>query len=103
MDLRKIKKIAYMLAIDFDLPLRSVEILSNEYEHMGECDDAKNIKIRTHYWKRNRKLSEACILDTICHELAHLQHFDHSHDFRNLQKLLKWHLKKCYDGESFKL
>jgi len=86
--IHEVRKIVKKLIETFDLPKCSVTELPNTVRHFGECYDTKRIKIRLKYYKKNRDLSRNTIIDTICHELSHLAHFDHGRDFKRLYNII---------------
>ena len=51
--------------------------------HYGICYEDGTIRIRLRHAKTGRLLKESSLVDTLCHELAHLEHFDHSPRFKN--------------------
>ena len=58
-------------------------------QHYGICYADGRIRIRLRHAKTGRLLKESSLVDTLCHELAHLKHFDHSPRFRSFyEKIL---------------
>ena len=55
-------------------------------EWYGVCYDDGEIRIRLRHAKTGRLLKESSLVDTLCHELAHLRHMDHSIRFRKLYR-----------------
>jgi hypothetical protein len=53
-------------------------------EHYGICYEDGEIRIRLRHARTGRLLKESSLVDTLCHELAHLRHLDHSERFRRL-------------------
>jgi len=49
--------------------------------HFGICYEDGVIRIRLRHAVTGRLLKESSLVDTLCHELAHLRHFDHSPQF----------------------
>jgi len=52
--------------------------------HYGICYEDGRIRIRLRHARTRRLLKESSLIDTLCHELAHLRHLDHSLRFRRL-------------------
>ena len=73
------------LASRFDLPLNTVEPeRDGVVSHYGICYEDGLIRIRLRHATTGRLLKESSLVDTLCHELAHLQHLDHSVAFQRL-------------------
>jgi hypothetical protein len=53
-------------------------------EHYGICYEDGVILIRLRHARTGLLLKESSLVDTLCHELAHLRHLDHSARFRKL-------------------
>jgi hypothetical protein len=49
--------------------------------HYGICYEDGVIRIRLRHAVTGHLLKESSLVDTLCHELAHLRHFDHSPRF----------------------
>ena len=59
--------------------------------HYGICYEDGLIKIRLQHATRRTPLKYSSLVHTLCHELAHLQHFDHGAGFRAfLARILAW-------------
>jgi hypothetical protein len=52
--------------------------------HYGICYEDGRVRIRLRHARTRRLLKESSLVDTLCHELAHLRHLDHSPRFRRL-------------------
>jgi len=57
----------------------------------GACYEDGLIKIRLRHVRTGSLLKYSSLIDTLCHELAHLRHFNHGPEFKALfLRLLSW-------------
>ena len=76
-----------MLATAFELPLQSIEAESERVRRRyGICYADGRIRIRLHQLRADELLKYSVMVDTLCHELAHLRHFDHGRRFWRLYR-----------------
>ena len=70
------------LALAYQLPLRSIDAeRANVRRRYGICYSDGCIRIRLRNLRTGELLKYSSMIDTLCHELAHLRHFDHSPRF----------------------
>lgn len=80
----KLRGIAAELAAHFGLRYAAIEAESDGViAHYGICYADGRIRIRLRHATTGRVLKESSLVDTLCHELAHLRHFDHSPRFQS--------------------
>jgi hypothetical protein len=52
--------------------------------HYGICYEDGEIRIRLRHARTGRLLKQSSLVDTLCHELAHLEHLNHGPRFKRL-------------------
>jgi predicted metal-dependent hydrolase len=83
---------AERIAARFGLRYRAIEAeRANVTSHYGICYSDGLIRIRLRHATTGRPLKYSSLVNTLCHELAHLRHFDHGLRFRAFyQRLLEY-------------
>jgi len=84
--LGRLRRKARRLAADFRLKRHRIEQADPRTSLAGSCSSEGEILIRLHRLNTRRRLSHRWLLDTLCHELAHLRHMDHGRKFRQLHR-----------------
>ena len=80
--IERLRRHAALLAEAFELPLRSIEPESERVRsRYGICYSDGRIQIRLHRLRSDGVLKYSVMVDTLCHELAHLRHFNHGRRF----------------------
>jgi predicted metal-dependent hydrolase len=80
--IERLRRHATLLAEAFDLPLHSIEPESERVRRRyGICYADGRIRIRLHQLRSTDVLKYSVMVDTLCHELAHLRHFNHGRLF----------------------
>ena len=88
--MRKLREWGGVLARSHGLRWRSLDPEREGVNaHYGICYEDGVIRIRLRHARTGRLLKESSLVDTLCHELAHLRYLDHSLRFRRLfQRIL---------------
>ncbi|HEM46231.1 MAG TPA: M48 family peptidase, partial [Alphaproteobacteria bacterium] len=90
--LARLREDADRICARFGLRYAAIEAeRANVKSRYGICYSDGTIKIRLRHATTGAPLKYSSLVSTLCHELAHLRHFDHSprfHDFN--QELLRW-------------
>jgi len=74
-----------ILAGHFGLAYRSIEAeRASVKRRYGVCFSDGTIRIRLGHARTGQPLRYSSLVDTLCHELAHLRHFDHGPRFQRL-------------------
>ncbi len=85
--MRRLRDWGVELAAEFDLRWRALLAERDGVtDWYGVCYDDGEIRIRLRHARTGRMLKESSLVDTLCHELAHLRHMDHSIRFRRLYR-----------------
>jgi hypothetical protein len=83
--MERLRGMASDLAGRFGLRYRAIDPERDGVNaHYGICYEDGSIRIRLRHARTRRLLKESSLVDTLCHELAHLRHLDHSLRFRRL-------------------
>ena len=83
--MKRLRAIASDLCERFKLRFRTIDAETEGVnEHYGICYEDGEIRIRLRHARTGRLLKESSLVDTLCHELAHLRHLDHSERFKRL-------------------
>lgn len=93
--LSKIKRDARRIAKRFKLRYLDITTEGPRATRFGSCDSTKTIRIRLQNRRDGRFLTYPHLMHTLCHEIAHLKHMDHSKNFKELnQSILNWAKEK---------
>lgn len=90
--IRRLNRDGFRIAQQFGLQYRCIEAeRANVKNRYGICYDDGTIRIRLRHVATSRPLKYSSLVDTLCHELAHLRHFDHSERFHVFyRQVLGW-------------
>jgi hypothetical protein len=83
---------AHVIAGHFALEFKAIEPeRANVKSRYGICYDDGTIRIRLNHVVSGQPLKYSSLVSTLCHELAHLRHFNHGPQFRAFnQEVLAW-------------
>jgi predicted metal-dependent hydrolase len=86
---------ALEIARAFGLRFRTLEPeRRNVRRRYGICYADGTIKIRLFHATTGRPLRYSSLVDTLCHELAHLRHFDHGPRFQAFYRRILGHARR---------
>ncbi|MDD9936167.1 MAG: M48 family metallopeptidase [Myxococcales bacterium] len=90
--MEELRRDAQRIARRFGLSYKAIRAERTEVtEHYGVCYADGEIRIRLRHATTGRVLKYSSLIDTLCHELAHLKHFDHSERFYEFfEEMLEW-------------
>ncbi|MCA9665285.1 MAG: DUF45 domain-containing protein [Myxococcales bacterium] len=90
--IERLRADARRIASHFGLEYKAIEAESLRVKaRYGVCYEDGLIKIRLHNVRTGRALKYSSLVDTLCHELAHLVHFNHGPEFKAyFLELLGW-------------
>jgi hypothetical protein len=81
----ELRAVADALAPRFGLRYTAIDAeLEGVVAHYGVCYSDGRIRIRLRHARTQRLLKRSSLIDTLCHELAHLRHMNHGLRFRRL-------------------
>ena len=88
----RLERDAAVIATRFGLRYRVIEPESPRVKRRyGVCYRDGTIRIRLSHVVTGKPLRYSSLVATLCHELAHLRHFDHGQRFRSFnQRILEW-------------
>ncbi len=87
--LERLRYDAQRLAAEFRLPLRALDAERPQVRRRyGICYADGSIRIRLRHARTGRFLRYSALIDTLCHELAHLEHFNHGPRFHALYRVI---------------
>ena len=88
----RLNRDARRIALYFGLRYRRIEAeRANVRSRYGICYDDGTIRIRLRHSVSGEPLKYSSLVNTLCHELAHLRYFDHGERFKRFyQGLLAW-------------
>lgn len=93
--LARLERDAQVLAGAFRLRYRALEAeRGNVRRRYGACFSDGTIRIRLRHAVTRRPLKYSSLVNTLCHELAHLRHFDHGSGFRRLYGRILAHARR---------
>ena len=90
--LLQLRRDACRIAEHFNLEFRDIQAESSRVKRRyGVCYEDGLIKIRLFHVRTLEALKYSGLVATLCHELAHLRHFDHGPEFKKYYwRLLNW-------------
>ncbi len=90
--LSRLRADAARIADRFDLRFSAIDAEHPRVKsRYGVCYETGLIKIRLNHAKTGKPLKYSSLVDTLCHELAHLRHFNHGAEFKAFfLQLLAW-------------
>jgi predicted metal-dependent hydrolase len=81
--IERLNRDAERVAARFGLRYRAIEAeRANVINHYGICYSDGVIRIRLRHATTGRSLKYSSLVNTLCHELAHLRHFNHGERFK---------------------
>lgn len=82
--MRRLNRDAAVIAARFGLRYRSIEAEAARVKRRyGICYSDGTIRIRLRHAVTRKPLKYSSLVSTLCHELAHLKHFDHGTGFQS--------------------
>ena len=87
--MRRLNRDAAVIAARFGLRYRSIEAEAARVKRrFGICYSDGTIRIRLRHAVTKKPLKYSSLVSTLCHELAHLKHFDHGAGFQSFYEAI---------------
>jgi len=87
--LERLRRDAERIAGRFDLEYRSIDAEDSRVKRRyGSCERGGRVRIRLTHARTGEPLKYSSLIDTLCHELAHLRYFHHGPAFHALYAYL---------------
>ena len=81
--MERLERDALRIAAPFGLRVHSLApARAGVRRYYGICTSDGRIRIRLHHATTGRPLKYSSLINTVCHELAHLRHFNHGPRFK---------------------
>jgi len=91
----RLERDAREIARAFGLRYRAIEPERPHVKRrLGVCYADGTIRIRLFHARSGRPLKYSSLVDTLCHELAHLRHFNHGRRFQALYRRILAHARR---------
>lgn len=90
--IERLRADADRICAEFGLRYQAIEAeRANVKSRYGICYSDGTIRVRLNHATTRKPLKYSSLVNTLCHELAHLKHFDHSPRFQTFyQRILHW-------------
>ncbi len=93
--LDRLRRDATSLATHFRLPLGSIDAERAQVKRRyGVCYEDGTIRVRLRHARTGRLIKYSGLIDTLCHELAHLRYFNHGMRFQRFYRKLLAHARR---------
>jgi predicted metal-dependent hydrolase len=85
----RLNRDAAVIAARFGLRYRAIEAEAAQVKRRyGICYSDGTIRIRLRHATTGKPLKYSSLISTLCHELAHLKHFDHGYGFQGFYEVI---------------
>jgi predicted metal-dependent hydrolase len=93
--IERLERDASRIARVFGLRYRTIEPERPQVKRrLGVCYRDGTIRIRLQHASTGRPLKYSSLVDTLCHELAHLRHFNHGKRFQSFYRRILDHARR---------
>ncbi len=87
--MERLNRDAAVIAVRFGLRYRSIQAEAAKVKRRyGICYSDGTIRIRLRHATTGKPLKYSSLISTLCHELAHLKHFDHGGRFQSFYAVI---------------